>query len=92
MKYLVATALKKKGKRFEVTTLWSQIRTECEKILKWVQLLNEETKDPESGQPLIFIPEQNILYHRGTFSITAEEYRERRHPRACVFRSSAGQL
>ena len=62
MKYLVATGLKKKDKIFEVTTLWSQIRTECEKILKWVQLLNEETKDPESGQPLIFIPEQNIFF------------------------------
>ena len=47
MMYLVATGLEK-DKRFEVTTLWSQIRTECEKILKWVQLLNEETKDPES--------------------------------------------
>ena len=67
MKYLVATGLKKKDKRFEVTTLWSQIRTECEKILKWVQLLNEETKDPESGQPLIFIPEQNIFYQRYIF-------------------------
>ena len=67
MMYLVATALEKKDKRFQVTTLWSQIRTECEKILKWVQLLNEETKDPETGQPLILFPEQNIFYQRYIF-------------------------
>ena len=61
MKYLVATGLKKKDKRFQVTTLWSQIRTECEKILKWVQLLNEETKDPESWTTINFHPRAKYL-------------------------------
>ena len=61
MMYLVATALEKKDKRFQVTTLWSQIRTECEKILKWVQLLNEETKDPESWTTINFHPRAKYL-------------------------------
>ena len=37
------------------------IRTECEKILKWVQLLNEETKDPESWTTINFHPRAKYL-------------------------------
>ena len=66
--YLVATGLEKKDKKFHVTTLWSQTRTEIKKILKWIQLLNEETKDPESWTS-ISSPNKNIniFYQRFIF-------------------------
>ena len=64
--YLVATGLEKKDKKFHVTTLqWSQTRTGCKKILKWIQLLNEETKDPESWTA-ISCPSK-ISFIRGSF-------------------------
>jgi len=66
--YLVATGLEKKDKKFHVTTLWSQTRTECKKILKWIQLLNEEKKDRESWTS-ISSPSKNIniFYQRFIF-------------------------
>lgn len=71
--HLVATGLEKENKRFQVTILWSQIRTECKKILKWVQLLNEETKDPESWKTIS--SRIQISFIRDSFSITVEENR-----------------
>jgi len=49
-------------------------------------------KIEKAGHP--FHPRAKILisFIRGSFSITVEENRERRHSRACVFRSSAWQL
>ena len=71
--YLVAIGLEKKDKKFHVTTLWSQTRTECKKILKWIQLLNEERKDLESWTSISSRAKILICFIRGSFSITVEE-------------------
>ncbi|KAK3737693.1 hypothetical protein QZH41_001295 [Actinostola sp. cb2023] len=46
--YLIATGLDKKDKVIEAATLKSLVGTECKKILKRLQLSEEEMKDPKT--------------------------------------------
>ena len=82
--YLVAIGLEKKDKTFHVTTLWSQTRTECKKILKWIQLLNGETKDLESWTS-ISSPSKNInmFYQRFIFHNSWRKLRDKTFKGLC---------
>ena len=63
--YLIATGLDKKDKAIQVATLKGLMGTECKKILKRLQLPEDEMKEPEiilGKLEAQFVSERNILY------------------------------
>jgi len=77
--YLIATGLDKKDKVIEAATLKSLVGTECKKILKRLQLSEEEMKDPKTMLDKLgdhFVPVRNKLYERYIFHNTEQQQHE----------------
>ena len=71
--YLIATGLDQKDKKVQVATLKSLMGNECKKILKRLQLSDDEIKDPAIILAKLedhFVPVRNILYERYIFHNT----------------------
>ena len=71
--YIVATGLDQKDKIIQVATLKSFMGIECKKILKRLQLSEDEMKDPKTILDKLqdhFLPVRNILYERYVFHNT----------------------
>ena len=71
--YIVATGLDQKDKIIQVATLKSLMGIECKKILKRLQLSEDEMKDPKTILHKLqdhFLPVRNILYERYVFHNT----------------------
>ena len=71
--YIVATGLVQKDKIIQVATLKSLMGIECKKILKRLQLSEDEMKDPKTILDKLqdhFLPVRNILYERYAFHNT----------------------
>ena len=71
--YIVATGLDQKDKIIQVATLKSLMGIECKKILKRLQLSEDEMKDPKTILDKLqdhFLPVRNILYERYVFHNT----------------------
>ena len=77
--YLVATGLDKKDKNIQVATLKSLMGTECKKILKRLQLTDDDMKDPKIILDILqdhFVLIRNILYERYIFHNTEQQTHE----------------
>ena len=77
--YLVATGLDEKEKKIQVATLKSLMSAECKKILKCLQLTDDDMKEPAIILGALqdhFIPVRNILYERYIFHNTEQQAHE----------------
>ena len=77
--YLVATGLNEKHKKIQVATLKSLMGAECKKILKRLQLTEDDMKDPVIILGALedhFVPVRNILYERYIFHNTEQQAHE----------------
>ena len=71
--YIVAAGLDQKDKIIQVATLKSLMGIECKKILKRLQLSEDEMKDPKTILDKLqghFLPVRNFLYERHVFHNT----------------------
>ena len=77
--YLVATGLDEKDKKIQVATLKSLMGAECKKILKRLQLTDDDMKEPAIILGALqdhFVPVRNILYERYIFHNTEQQAHE----------------
>ena len=77
--YLVATGLDEKDKKIQVTTLKSLMGAECKKILKRLQLTDDDMKEPAIILGVLqdhFVPVRNILYECYIFHNTEQQAHE----------------
>ena len=77
--YVIATDLVKKSEQVQVATLKSVMGTECKKILKRLQLTEDELKKPEVILDKLeeyFVPVRNVLYERYVFHNSVQQTHE----------------
>ena len=77
--HLVATGLDEKDKKIQVATLKSLMGGECKKILKCLQLTDDDMKEPAIILGALqdhFVPVRNILYERYIFHNTEQQAHE----------------
>ena len=77
--YVVATGLDEKDKKIQVATLKSLMGAECKKILKRLQLTDDDMKEPAIILGALqdhFVPVRNILYERYIFHNTEQQAHE----------------
>ena len=77
--YLVATGLNEKHKKIHVATFKSLMGPECTKILKRLQLTEDDMKDPVIILGALedhFVPVRNILHERYIFHNTEQQAHE----------------
>ena len=68
--YKVATGLREKSKNVRVATLRSVVGRDCFRILKNLEITNEDCKDPAKcikAPESYFKPTQNVIYKRYMF-------------------------
>ena len=73
--YLVATGLDEKDKKIQVATLKSLMGAECKKILKRLQLTDDDMKESAIILGALqdhFVPVRNILYESYIFHNTEQ--------------------